>query len=828
MPTLINNLKNVGSPRNPVSPTEGRAALSHNLEVFKGQYDDFNVALSRFNTKIEISLKTTEERKRIREEMAVDYPHIDWKTPTAPRLFNKGTQGLGKTRFINGEDGLFHTIDIYSDIRKLLATTPTHKLADEFRRDFEANSQGRTIYHVRGRGENVVIDYDEVTNLAIESDTETMCQTPDLITNFVESGLDVTKEWCYAKPSDDGHSRGCPYKHGCHWLEQAGKIATADVLVGTHDLLYSPIQTRPKFDVVFVDEFIGFSRLVRSVELPFAGKHGFNSHVEFTDEQLEDETEPVKEAMQVLNFQALQTELTEAFEKAKWNGDLYTALKESSFNRKHAKSAASFLTRRFRITGALDTFTPTITQHKSNPAVFQQEAIKHLETLPIRPYYKIGLVIQRVLDELNEKIYDNTPDDTPKRCQNLRVASYDTTKGPVDLIRMEYWQQSKLLNQKSIAVIYADGTGSETMAKLVFGKQLVTKSINVRRNQITRYVHRSGCNKTNLDPSKDEVQQVKLHQLQQSLERDKCDSVISIKDTTEYMSKRYGGIYTFAFKNKLHLGSLRGTNIIKDKENLAIIGKLVPGNISDVENTASAIAIFQKQYFHRIPLPDGAEEHAREQRIDIDTVSGEWQFATRSLEDIRGNIALLKVVTHPDELGREVLYQITNAEIVQAVDRIRGVNATQTKTVTVIANIHLTEMPIDEIVSFQSYVKRGTTRVNWTVNEYAFCPLSPNVYVDFIKYQQYLEDVNVTILSDGRVIESVFNGSDNPKRLVERELKEYRDIIRTKTRSEDKSIYSPNVYDFMEETGIPVRFHILGKSALNSLTNVYVFEMKST
>jgi hypothetical protein len=66
----------------------------------------------------------------------------------------------------------------------------------------------------------------------------------------------------------------------------------------------------------------------------------------------------------------------------------------------------------------------------------------------------------------------------------------------------------------------------------------------------------------------------------------------------------------------------------------------------------------------------------------------------------------VRVRVHPDPRAQAVVEQVREAEMVQAVDRLRLIHSERTKTVIVLCNIPL-DIPVDEVVTWRKLVGDG-------------------------------------------------------------------------------------------------------------------------
>jgi hypothetical protein len=162
-----------------------------------------------------------------------------------------------------------------------------------------------------------------------------------------------------------------------------------------------------------------------------------------------------------------------------------------------------------------------------------------------------------------------------------------------------------------------------------------------------------------------------------------------------------------------HFGNIRGTNEFEDHEVVIILGREQPSP-RDAERRAMAIWYDTKQPIRCLP-PDA---------------KGQAQYPYRerhyTLRD--GGRCQVRVRVHPDRRVQAVVEQTREAEMIQAIDRLRLIHSTREKTVYVLCNIPL-DIPVDELVTWRELV--GDSRL---ADALAACeergwdvlPLAPN------------------------------------------------------------------------------------------------------
>jgi hypothetical protein len=147
----------------------------------------------------------------------------------------------------------------------------------------------------------------------------------------------------------------------------------------------------------------------------------------------------------------------------------------------------------------------------------------------------------------------------------------------------------------------------------------------------------------------------------------------------------------FAGADIAHFGNIRGTNDFENHEVVIILGREQPSP-RDAERRAMAIWYDAKRPIRQI-RQDGrgqAQYPYRERPYTI---------RDRTRRQVR-------VRVHPDRRVQAVVEQVREAEMVQAIDRLRLIHGPRRKTVHILCNIPL-DIPVDELVTWRELVGDG-------------------------------------------------------------------------------------------------------------------------
>ena len=140
-----------------------------------------------------------------------------------------------------------------------------------------------------------------------------------------------------------------------------------------------------------------------------------------------------------------------------------------------------------------------------------------------------------------------------------------------------------------------------------------------------------------------------------------------------------------------HFGNLRGTNEFKHHEVVIVLGRELPSP-RDAERLAKAIWYDTKQSIRCIK---------EDKRGQVDYPKRRHAYTMRD-----GSQQSVEVKVHPDPRVQAVVEQVREAEMVQAIDRLRLIHSPRRKTVYIPCNIPL-GIPVDELVTWRQLAGDG-------------------------------------------------------------------------------------------------------------------------
>jgi hypothetical protein len=148
-----------------------------------------------------------------------------------------------------------------------------------------------------------------------------------------------------------------------------------------------------------------------------------------------------------------------------------------------------------------------------------------------------------------------------------------------------------------------------------------------------------------------------------------------------------------------HFGNLRGSNAFEQHDIVIILGRDEPG-VRDAERRAMAIWYDTKEPIRRIG-PD---------------LKGRYNYLSRMRRYVfsDGRTKSGSVSVHPDPRVQAVVEQGREAEMLQAIDRLRLIHTEKRKTVYILCSVPL-DIPVDELVTWKQLT--GDRRLSDTLAE---------------------------------------------------------------------------------------------------------------
>ena len=750
----------------------GRKRLRKTFDRIFETFTRWYMAVKRYeevaNTRNETIPLTDEHRQSLLDEIIAEYPDVDLqsgKDRKAPRIWIKGTPGIGKTReliflFIRL---VRWQLDNDIDIRHIAYYAPDHKLADQFVNDFLSayndhypdDSASDYIFHIRGRGHTNPNDR-----------PRNMCVISKFAHEMHHKGFNVRTDFCEVSEERQAKHglQQCPYRKGCAYMDQQEDIQFARILVMVHDNLYSTPLTNPTIHLAATDEdFRGRSQVrkydIRLSENGIGGDKPLIGDTEYDNPDSLFNEYCSKKANEVTDrdalFDILQTldatrlRLVSTFKGYVNRNGLLKAIRQLDLNRDHLTQYSQYLDYQ-RDEGVKlhpDDLEKLAGSPNTDPAEYQERGLAMLAHYGDPRISKTSLMFKTVLNELEQSDKHNPDDDNPTPL--LRV-DYRLKDGKNSLegddrfsLRTARWRNTNM--SQGTFLVHTDGTGSKFINKLTFGEALETIEIRVKRHLTTTLVTGGNISKSGLLVNSPETHS-KIIKMHEYCIKHEVDAVIMPKDigtkvielleshlrTQELPSDEIEAqlnIYRRTVDYRIYSGNLRGANELENVQHLAIWCKTQPP-LQEIETTAAAIA-------------DKVGERITMTRFTETTEVDGFYRDTRNYANITKTIVTtfdeqhnIRVAQHSNPFCEKERYAVCEVEGTQKIDRIRPVSASpeNPKRVTLFGN-YTGEIAIDEVKQFRPLMLDSKTFINQVLADTGVFPLSPIVLEQLCKHR---------------------------------------------------------------------------------------------
>lgn len=301
------------------------------------------------------------------------------------------------------------------------------------------------------------------------------------------------------------------------------------------------------------------------------------------------------------------------------------------------------------------------------------------------------------------KLLDNLRIETKHEGRPIQAVRFVPARGEASArIRIEEFRKPKLSTEAPCLIL--DATGSELIARRLYGEDLVFRRIEARRSLVLHQVTTSSFSKSYLgigrkkDPEPDQPSRG-FERTVAALKILKPEAVIAPKDfetRIEPELERRGVIFG-------HFGKITGTNRFQSCVSAAIVGRSEPA-ADAVEAMARALNIEQQK-----PL----------------VLRGEYPRLLRwyDLPARRGRRAGVLVNHHDDPTCQAVLESVREAEIEQAIDRLRPVH--HAVEVWLFTNVPVPDLPVTDLIELDAITGGfgSEARLACAWNQTGFLPL---------------------------------------------------------------------------------------------------------
>jgi len=638
-------------------------------------------------------------RKAARDLFGLDYLPASEITKATPisRVMLTGAQGVGKTSALVGRKGkpgaLHNALGLVS-----IMFEPDHTKAAEVLADYEANAPANAPPAILLRGRSAA-DPDQ-------PEGTTMCHLPEIAGKLAARGVSVPKALC----------ERCPFADRCGYLKQENTIkalATAPegvVIFAPHDYAFLPLPGLIVPDLAIFDERprdMGVSEASVSLEMLTEGLR-FDRPLKA---QRREQTISEQADAEALNLQFIRP--------------LMIALRNAGQD--HSKRVLAALRDagidRSRVVGAiagLAYFMDRETGHACRQAIGEWEFAglsgsatslnKRLSAAIDQGEAKIATALQTIFKALLIEIDMPRADAVAITAGEVqrRPGSSDRGKGLVAVVL-------KPLRLGRVPFLHLDGTGDHEMSERLFGPMQiehhpVERTQPGRGDRVTQVIGASfytggliggrkragaiepydGTWKQSYDKQRDDIRKI--------IAGKPGALVVANKGAISAIDPEAMGAQA------AHFGALRGRNTWEDCTKVFIVGRDQPLP-SEIERIARAYAAQDPAPFESLnpKVPEYPEQE-------------------RGIRTRDGAGRAIAVAYHPNEWADRVLRQIRDAEIEQAIDRIRPIFKDGPVEIVVMSPVAL-NLTVDHVTEWKDY-RKGGSRIERAIAQARVIPLS--------------------------------------------------------------------------------------------------------
>lgn len=611
----------------------------------------------------------------------------------APRVMQWGTQGIGKTSqlvgpdekpngprkqdgeqvVLGGQPGGLHKATGLISAMFLPGHAKCEETADVYRRNAPVDAPPCLV--VRGRNRP---DPDG-------SAGQKMCLVPELAEHVARQGYTVRSTLCLK----------CPLRKRCGYLRQermVEKLSQSDrgvVLFAPHEYAFLPLPAEVSPDLVVFDEAPG-DRVLEKIPLSL---DDLKTNLQFggTRFQVSEKTRNDMEADAIATARDLVKPMLksvlEAFDEE--HGLCLDTLRIAGIGPASVDAAlnALYLFSDKRVPGMLGEKLSGL--NADMPVEKTQRFASGLAGL-YKPENTLRIDHLRLfLEVLKSEL---------ATAQSTPTAIVPT---PGKLREFHVVRLRKLMHGADTPFLHIDGTGDPELAKIMFGADLVAHRFSVERNaKVTQVVGNKFSSKYVLGQKNDtELVEGEIAEKSERL-RQRIRTVLDRhSDAAVFASKKIREALGLAGHARAgHFNALRGLNSWKAYKTAIIIGREQPP-LQDVELTARAFAA----------------------RLGRSLRSSKPVWEWRGIRT-GGEPYPVSIMTHPDPIVEKVLHQMREAELAQALDRIRLIHNQEPKEVFLLNEIAV-DVTVDKIIQWRDFWPGGT-RVDRASKDFGFVPLN--------------------------------------------------------------------------------------------------------
>lgn len=531
------------------------------------------------------------------------------------------------------------------------------------------------------------------------ADEATMCALPAQAGRIAELGGNVREDLCGL----------CPHAPDCAYLRQEQRIRDAAasprgiILAAPHDYLTIPLPGGVTPDVTLFDEAPrnGWSLSTRltfdalSGKLTFIGSRRPKSKATATGEQLDALTALVTDIIPTLGALRNAVEAT----GGRYNGNgIMARLRAAGISRSRVETALGEITK-----FGSNAVKAAVEQARLEAAVRPRTFARALDQAPAELTPDLTCKLRTVFAALLVE-FDHGRDDA--------VAIYGADVWTKDLGRVAGLRVDRLIRprvQANAPLLVLDGTGDPEMVQAVFGPMAVIEH-RTERNAIVTFVTGQSFSQAQTTPNQKRSWSEKTQRNAESLRRalQTCRQRLARGE-----SSRLAVFCNRSLRDKLgwmndpmvgHFQNLRGSNKWEEARACMVIDRPLPP-MEEIEASARAFAAAAGDPFTSL---EGACMPTEQRPIRMQDGTGHP----------------LAVPSHPDPWGDRVLRQVREAEIEQAIDRLRLIRNDLPKEVFILGQVTV-DVTADRVMSWTDF-REGGSRYEQALQRTGVVPINPS------------------------------------------------------------------------------------------------------
>ncbi|UMA67282.1 toprim domain-containing protein (plasmid) [Roseivivax marinus] len=632
------------------------------------------------------------ERKTIRQEVkrafGLDYlPRSGWtKTHAGERVMVSGGQGIGKTAELVGrgdQPGALHRGRGYVTAFYSSSHPKSAENFEQYNRGAPQGADYPIAIHVRGMGATRPDDPEK-----------TMCAFSGATTEAAQRGVSIPETFC----------RNCPLSSECAqsgYLRQQDDIkAAADdprgavlFLVHEHATLRLPGGVTPMRHAFDEEPRDRFQRRA-AIPLERWGED-LRQFLAWTDHAPEAMADALGDLLSLIN--PLRNALRRAVADDPANGLAIVETKGRELAqdgetpadtwRRAAKRLIAFQDE--RLAAEISAEMGGINLNKGRAATLESRLESALERIQEGP--------ARQLAEIFKSVARDVENGHGPRLTAVHRAPMDR-RG--DCIVAEYLAETTIPDHAPL--IYLDGTANPVLARAHFGPDLTHQHFPIERIADATFLTGHSFSTSSFTGVRGDTGEPYYPERAERLRAKVSSGIATRPDAAVVAAKAALPLIVKDKRPTGHFNAIRGMNFAASSPQIITLGQVVP-KVWALENIARAYAAALGVPFN--PL-------------------GEHQMPNRT-EAIRmrdGSRHPVEVRYHPDPTAQAVLRQIRDAEVTQAIDRVRG---HFTHKHIVYGGAAVPDVTFDRVENFEDWCKGGTALAR-AAAQAAVVPLAPS------------------------------------------------------------------------------------------------------